>query len=133
MTSFIFCLFCKPASGSKSCELLRQVPWRLHAAFGADRVKITFPESFFLGRLAWSCLYQRKAWEQLQYGGQTMLHWCKREVRWTADYVMKAHLINGQIAKSPRPNVWGPTDQFVVMVSLPPTSVAGPLLRGGRH
>jgi hypothetical protein len=45
-----------------------------------------------------------------------MFHWCKREVRWATDWIMKAHVVNGQIAQYPRPNTWGPTDQFVVKV-----------------
>ena len=82
--------------------------------------------SYFLARLAWTCLYQRKAWSSaaFAYGGKPMMHWCKREVKFAADWVMKAHVQNGKIAPYPRSRKWGANDQFVAMARAPHTAAA---------
>lgn len=77
--------------------------------------------AYFLSRLAWSCLYQADAWNSpaFAYGGKRAMHWCKREVKWAADYLMKAHIKGGQIAPYPRTREWSLNDEYVVMVRPP--------------
>lgn len=59
------------------------------------------------------CSYYEDTFAALQYDGQTLLHWCKREVRWAMDYLLIAHRFSG----SERPSNWtDATDKLVLMV-----------------
>jgi hypothetical protein len=80
----------------------------------ADRLKVTFATGYFISRLAFSCLLQRETYAQLSYQGQSMLHWCEREVDWGTRWLLKTHIFSG----SQRPDTWGPQDKFVVQVRL---------------
>lgn len=64
-------------------------------------------------RLAVNCLYFREFYEATMFGGETMMHWCKREVQWAADWLMKTHITSG-----PKSDKWKEADQLVVMVRL---------------
>ena len=47
------------------------------------------------------------------YEGRSLLYWCKREVKWAADYLMKLHIYDS----ATRPSVWdSETDNLVIMV-----------------
>jgi hypothetical protein len=63
--------------------------------------------------MAWICSYYYKMYDQVMYEGKSMLYWCKREVKWGTDYLLKLHLYEG----STRPSTWNDkTDRLVVMV-----------------
>lgn len=81
-------------------------------------MKITLPTSYLISRLAWSCLYQQKTYRQVTYDGETMWHWCLREVEWGTRWLLKTHVYKGQ----QRPSRWTKGDKFVVQVWL---AVAG--------
>lgn len=63
--------------------------------------------------MAWICSYYADTYEGMMYEGRSMLYWCKREVKWAADYLMKMHLY----ANSTRPSTWdSETDNLVIQV-----------------
>jgi hypothetical protein len=78
----------------------------------ADRLKVTLAEGYFASRIAWSCLYQQKVYSSMQYHDKDMLFWCKREVKWAAESLLKAHQYQG----GSRPDKWNDGDQMVVQV-----------------
>lgn len=83
---------------------------------GANRLKVTQASAYYISRTAISCSYFREVYGKLEYGGESMLHWCKWEVRWGADWLLKTHV---RSKDSKGPNTWtiGPNgDKFVVMV-----------------
>jgi hypothetical protein len=86
----------------------------------ADRIKATFAESYMTSRLAWSCLYQHKLYASVLYQGQSMLFWCKREVKWAAEYLLKAHIYKG----NRRSSTWRSGDSLVLNVR-PPAAACG--------
>lgn len=59
-----------------------------------------------------SCSLFRDAYKNMTYQSMDMLHWCEREVRWGADWLLKTYVPgNGtQVGK------WGAQDKFVAMV-----------------
>ena len=78
----------------------------------ADRLKITLPTAYAIARLAFSCLYFHDVWAALEYDKQSMLYWCKREVKWGAYWLLKAHIPGGK----KRTTKWTNKDQLVIMV-----------------
>jgi hypothetical protein len=79
----------------------------------ADRLKITVALSYFISHLAWSCSYYEQSYANMEYDGKTMLYWCKREVKWAIDYLLRTHVFPG----TERPSVWNDaTDKLVLMV-----------------
>lgn len=81
------------------------------AAAHADRLKVTLATSYFLSRLAWSCLAHQELYEALQYEGESMMHWCKREVEWAAEWLLKTHVASGGDGGG-----WQAGDRLVLMV-----------------
>jgi hypothetical protein len=64
--------------------------------------------------MAWICSYYYEMYDQVMYEGKSLLYWCKREVKWGTDYLLKLHLYEG----TTRPSTWNSdTDQLVIMVS----------------
>ena len=76
----------------------------------ADRLKISLASGYALARLAFSCLYWADTYNQVMFEGKSMMYWCKREVVWGADWLLKTH-----ISKNPK-DVWQWNDKFAVMV-----------------
>jgi hypothetical protein len=83
----------------------------------ADRLKVTQASAYALSRMAISCTLFRQAYEQLTYDGQSMLHWCQREARWGADWLLRTHVLGR--GRTAAPSAWDPTDKFVAMVCCP--------------
>ena len=75
-----------------------------------DRLKISLASGYSMARIAFSCLYWQDTYEQARFEGQSMLHWCKREIAWGADFALKTH-----VSKSPK-ETWQSDDKFVIMV-----------------
>lgn len=90
----------------------------------ADRLKITLPTSYMLSRLAWSCSYYHDVYAGLQYDGQSMLYWCKREVKFGAYWLLRTHVPGA----AGRTKTWGADDKFVIMVRLCASAVVHPIL-----
>lgn len=79
----------------------------------ADRLKITLASGFALSRLAFSCLYHADVYSQHNYKGRNMMYWCKREVRWGAEYLLKTHVTKGGAGSK---ETFDGDDKFVIMV-----------------
>ncbi|NJR43617.1 MAG: hypothetical protein HC767_14180 [Akkermansiaceae bacterium] len=87
---------------------------------------MTLASGYYTARLALSCSLFHDAYKNMTYDSNNMLHWCEREVRWGADWLLKAYVpgIGAQVGK------WGAKDKFVAMVrrhfwhSLRPSTVA---------
>lgn len=58
----------------------------------ADRLKVTQASAYYISRTAINCALFRGVYENLKFDGETMMHWCKREVRWGADWLLKTHV-----------------------------------------
>jgi hypothetical protein len=65
-----------------------------------------------LSRLAWSCAYYHDVYAGIQYEGQSMLYWCKREVKFGAYWLLRTHVPGA----AGRTATWGADDKFVIMV-----------------
>jgi hypothetical protein len=65
--------------------------------------------------MAWSCAYFHDVYATLQYQGQSMLYWCKREVKWGGFWVLRAHIPGA----AGRTDKWGADDKLVLMVRAP--------------
>jgi hypothetical protein len=81
----------------------------------ADHLKVTIPTGFAVRGLAHTCLYHKATLSKLVFtgggesdfgsagtasneklfGGRNAYEWCKREVRWGADWLQKAHIESG--------------------------------------
>lgn len=89
----------------------------------ADRLKITLATSYLVSHLGWLCTYYEDTLAALPYDGETVLHWCKREVRWGLDYLLRTHRFPGP----ERPSTWtDATDSLVLMVRPPPAVCVSP-------
>eukprot|EP00892_Ulva_mutabilis_P001195 jgi/Ulvmu1/11076/UM007_0258.1 len=78
-----------------------------------NRLKITLTTSYLISHLGWICSYYEETFAAIEYDGETVLHWCKREVRWALDYLLRTHRFEGP----ERPSDWtDATDSLVLMV-----------------
>ena len=46
------------------------------------------------------------------------MHWCKREMRWAADWLFRAYLWEGKSDGDRPPTKWGKNDKLVIMARL---------------
>lgn len=66
-----------------------------------------------MSHLGWVCAYYEDTFAAIEYSGETVLYWCKREVRWAMDYLMRMHRFEGP----ERPADWNDaTDSLILMV-----------------
>ena len=82
----------------------------------ADRLKVTQASAYYISRIAISCALFRGVYEKLEYDGQSMLHWCTREVRWGADWLLKTHVRSKQSTSANAWSLGADGDKFVAMV-----------------
>ena len=74
-----------------------------------NRLKITLASGYALARLAFTCLYYKDIYLATEFEGRNMWYWCHREVKWGADWLLKAHLTD-----SPHSGSWGSGDKLVL-------------------
>ena len=91
--------------------------WAVRVLGGvADRLKVTQASAYYISRIAISCALFRGVYEKLEYDGQSMLHWCTREVRWGADWLLKTHVRSKQSTSANAWSLGADGDKFVAMV-----------------
>jgi hypothetical protein len=68
-----------------------------------------------VSHIAWLCSYYADAYKQVLYDGKDLLYWCKREIRWAADWLLKTHRFNG----AQRPAKWNSDTDHLVIQACP--------------
>ena len=77
-----------------------------------NRLKISLSQGYTFSRFALTVLYYKDVFEAAQYDGKSAYYWALRELRWAAEWMLKAY-----DAKDPSSATWDNGDRFVIQVS----------------